>query len=98
MFKVHSIDTSQLTPFKVHTLANAAAVDAPFLVRTGIPSFVPKVQLSNFSVTTTSGTILVNWGDGLSDTVSSGVPVNHSFSCPGAPAAPGFWNNIQPCI
>jgi len=57
-----------------------------------------KVQLSNFSVTTTSGTILVNWGDGLSDTVSSGVPVNHSFSCPSAPAAPGFWNNIQPCI
>lgn len=59
---------------------------------------VPKVQLSNFSVTTTSGTILVNWGDGLSDTLSSAVPINHSFSCPGSPAAPGFWNNAQPCI
>jgi hypothetical protein len=57
-----------------------------------------KVQLSNFSVTTTSGTILVDWGDGLSETLSSAVPIDHSFSCPGDPAAPGFWNNIQPCI
>jgi hypothetical protein len=57
-----------------------------------------KVQLTSFSVTTTSGTILIDWGDGLSDTVLSVVDTNHSFSCPGAPAAPGFWNNIQPCI
>ena len=62
------------------------------------PTPIPQAQLSNFSVTTTSGTILVNWGDGLSDTLSSGIPINHSYICPGSPAAPGFWNNIQPCI
>jgi hypothetical protein len=62
------------------------------------PTPIPQVQLSNFSVTTTSGTILVNWGDGLSDTLSSGIPINHSYICPGSPAVPGFWNGIQPCI
>ena len=59
---------------------------------------IPQAQLSNFSATTTSGTILVDWGDGLSDTLSSGIPINHSYLCPGAPAAPGFWDNVQPCI
>jgi len=58
----------------------------------------PKVQLSNFSVTTTSGSIQVNWGDGLIDTLISGVAKNHSFSCPAFSGPAGLWNNVQPCL
>lgn len=56
------------------------------------------VQLFDFAVTTTSGAIFMQWSDGTSDTLSSGVTYDHSFFCPSSPAAPGFWNNIQPCI
>lgn len=59
---------------------------------------VSKVQLTNFSVTTTSGTILIDWGDGLSDTIPSGNVINHNFSCVPASAPEGLWNGVQPCI
>lgn len=54
--------------------------------------------LTGFTVTTNSGTISVNWGDSLSDTLASGVPKNHQFLCALASAPAGFWNNIQPCV
>lgn len=55
-------------------------------------------QLTNFSVTTTSGNILVDWGDGTSQTINSGVSVNHTFSCPDYSASNGLWNDINPCV
>lgn len=55
------------------------------------------IQINGFSVTTTSGTVQINWGDGESDTLASGVPISHTFFCPNAVAAAGFWNNIEPC-
>ena len=61
-------------------------------------SSVPRVQLSDFSVTTTSGTIQVNWGDETSETLTSDTPVNHIFRCVFTPAPMGIWNNVQPCI
>ncbi|NBP02278.1 MAG: hypothetical protein EBU90_19590 [Proteobacteria bacterium] len=61
-------------------------------------SSVAKVQLTNFSVTTTSGTIQVDWGDGFFETLTSGVAKNHSFSCPASPGPAGFWSNIEPCL
>ena len=58
-------------------------------------SFV-RANLNNFSVTTTSGTILVNWGDGTSDTINSDVPVNHQFMFIGEPPVnEGFWTGIS---
>jgi hypothetical protein len=56
-------------------------------------SFV-RANLLNFSVTTTSGTILVNWGDGTSDTINSGVPINHGFISEPIPNE-GFWSGIR---
>jgi hypothetical protein len=59
-------------------------------------SFVEAIRanLLNFSVTTTSGTILVNWGDGTSDTIDSGVPINHGFISEPIPNE-GFWSGIR---
>ena len=56
-------------------------------------------QLTNFSVTTTSGNILVNWGDGTANVINSNTPTNHTFFCPefSAPSST-FWNNINPCV
>jgi hypothetical protein len=51
-------------------------------------------SLNNFSVTTTSGTILVNWGDGTSDTINSGVPINHGFISEPIPNE-GFWSGVK---
>jgi hypothetical protein len=56
-------------------------------------SFV-RVNLFTFSVTTTSGTILVNWGDGTSDTINSGVQINHKF-VKGPQGNEGFWSGIM---
>jgi hypothetical protein len=56
-------------------------------------SFV-RANLFNFSVTTTSGTILVNWGDGTSDTINSNVPVNHGF-VKDPQGNEGFWSGIS---
>ncbi len=61
------------------------------------PSYDSAVQLNGFSVTTTSGTVQVNWGDNTSDTLTSGILINHTFLCPNGVAAAGFWNNIEPC-
>jgi hypothetical protein len=55
------------------------------------------VELNNFSITTTSGNISVNWGDGTSESINSKTPVNHTFFCPDYSAPTGFWNNINPC-
>lgn len=56
-------------------------------------------QLINFSVTTTSGNILVDWGDGTANTINSNTPTKHTFFCPefSAPSST-FWNNINPCV
>ena len=61
-------------------------------------SNAPRVQLSDFSITTTTGTIQVNWGDETSETLTSGTPVNHIFRCLYTSAPEGIWNNVQPCI
>jgi hypothetical protein len=57
-----------------------------------------QAQLINFSVTTSSGSILVEWGDGTSDTINSSSSINHTYFCPNTSAPLGFWNDIQPCI
>lgn len=55
-----------------------------------------KARLNNFLVTTTSGTILVNWGDDTSDTLNSGVPVNHIYSkLIVTDNDQGFWKYIE---
>jgi hypothetical protein len=54
-------------------------------------------RLVGFSVTTSSGTILVNWGDGSSRTIDSNTPTSHSYTCPDSPAQRGLWNDINPC-
>lgn len=38
-----------------------------------------KARLNNFSVTTTSGTILVDRGDDTSETINSGALVNKTY-------------------
>jgi len=52
--------------------------------------------LTGFSVTTSSGTITISWGDGTSDVTASNSPISHTFFCitsdPG-----GFWSQIDPC-
>jgi len=55
------------------------------------------VQLTGFRVTTTSGNILVDWGDGTSEFINSEASVNHTFYCPEYSAPTGFWNNINSC-
>lgn len=56
-------------------------------------------QLTGFSITTTSGNIFVEWGDGTSEFINSNTPVNHTFYCPDYSASPStFWNNINPCV
>lgn len=56
-------------------------------------------QLTGFRVTTTSGNILVEWGDGTSEFINSNIPVNHTFYCPDYSAPQStFWNNINPCL
>lgn len=57
------------------------------------------IVLTGFSVTTTSGNISVDWGDGTSESINSGVLVNHTFFCQYFPAPLStFWNNITPCV
>jgi hypothetical protein len=58
----------------------------------------PGSQLTGFSITTTSGNILVNWGDGTSESINSNTSVNHTFFCPDYSGPSGFWNNIDPCL
>jgi hypothetical protein len=69
------------------------------LCLTGIIPPVPPTgaSLVNFAVTTSSGTVNINWGDGTSNTVGSTVPVNHTFYCTSGPLG-GFWSNINPCL
>lgn len=57
-----------------------------------------RVQLINFSVTTSSGSVLIEWGDGTSNVVNSNTAITHNYFCPDNSAPSGFWNNIQPCI
>jgi hypothetical protein len=56
-------------------------------------------QLVNFSVTTTSGNVLVDWGDGTSIFINSNTPTNHTFFCPDYSAPTGnLWNDINTCV
>ena len=57
-----------------------------------------QATLSNFSVTTSSGSIFVQWGDGSVNDISSNTPTNHTYTCPEISEPFGFWNNIQPCL
>lgn len=57
-----------------------------------------QAQLINFSIITLSGSVLVEWGDGTSNTINSNSLTNHTYFCPSTSAPSGFWNNIQPCI
>jgi len=57
----------------------------------------PGSIISNFSVTTTSGTITVDWGDGTSQIISSSVPTSKSYLCPSITISGNFWKNINPC-
>jgi len=58
----------------------------------------PQIVLTNFSITTTSGTVLVNWGDNTTNVLESGVPITKTFYCPFNSTSEGFWNNISPCL
>jgi len=39
----------------------------------------PGATITNFKITTTSGTILINWGDGATDTVNSDQTINKTY-------------------
>ena len=57
-------------------------------------SFV-RASLINFSVRTNPwGTILVNWGDGTSDTINSRTQINHQFF-EEPQTNEGFWSGIS---
>ena len=66
----------------------------------GLPQYSgTRVTLVGFAVTTTTGAIDVNWGDGSFQTISSGVPVSHAFTCIDNNSIPaGLWNSVQTCI
>jgi hypothetical protein len=66
--------------FKVHSLDRSQLVSISIL--------------NNFSVTTTSGTINVTWGDGTSDVITSNTPVFHNFLL-SQNLLGGFWNFID---
>lgn len=53
--------------------------------------------LSNFTVTTTSGNVFVQWGDGISEFINSNTPTNHDYYCSTYSLLTGFWTNIDPC-
>jgi hypothetical protein len=53
--------------------------------------------LQNFSVTTTSGTITANWGDGQQDALASDQLAQHVYVCPQVTVGTGFWSGIDPC-
>jgi hypothetical protein len=55
-------------------------------------------DLIGFNITTTSGNILIIWGDDTQQTVLSDTSVSHDFFCPHTSASIGFWTNIDPCI
>lgn len=55
------------------------------------------IVLTNFKVTTTSGSIFVDWGDQVSQIIPSNTDTNHTFICQNASNLGGFWNNIEPC-
>jgi hypothetical protein len=66
-----------------------------------IPALIPPAcssDLTGFGITTTSGNILIDWGDGIQQTLSSGTVTSHDFFCPHTSAFIGFWTNINPCI
>jgi hypothetical protein len=54
-------------------------------------------QLTNFTVTTTSGNVFVQWGDGVSEFINSNTPTNHDYYCSTYSLLTGFWTNIDPC-
>jgi hypothetical protein len=57
-----------------------------------------QAQLIDFTVTTSSGDVLIEWGDGTSNILSSNVSISHGYHCPELSAPFSFWNNIEPCL
>jgi hypothetical protein len=56
-------------------------------------------QINGLILATTSGNILINWGDGTFEFVNSDASTNHKFYCPDySPSNGNFWNNINPCL
>jgi hypothetical protein len=56
-------------------------------------------ELTGFSIITTSGNILIDWGDGTSQFIDSNTLVNHTFYCSDySSSLSNFWDNINPCI
>ena len=62
------------------------------------PPVVTSVKLTNFSITTTTGNVFVEWGDGKSQFIDSNTPTNHDFYCSDYSLLGGFWNNINSCV
>ena len=52
----------------------------------------------NFNVGTSSGNILVSWGDGTVDTINRFTNTNHQYCCPDWSPPQAFWSNITVCI
>ncbi|NBP02281.1 MAG: hypothetical protein EBU90_19605 [Proteobacteria bacterium] len=83
------------TQFKVQYLSdfqNVLKVHVPPPEPTQVPA---GAILSNFSVTTTTGSITVNWGDFTSNNIASNTPITHQFYCPDDNSTTGFWTNIN---
>lgn len=55
-------------------------------------------QLIDFQITTSSGNIFVEWGDGTSEFINSDTATNHDYFCSNYSILSGFWNNIIPCV
>lgn len=75
---------------------NSTSIQNIFVGLYDIPPVL--TQLTNFSVTTTSGNVFVEWGDGTSEIINSDTPVNHTFYCSNVSILSGFWNNITTCV
>ena len=73
-----------------------SSTPTPTQSSTPTPTATPAVAiLSNFSVTTTTGSITVNWGDFSSNNIASNSPITHQFHCPDDNSTTGFWTNIN---
>lgn len=59
---------------------------------------LPGGIISDFTVGTTSGDILISWGDGAVETIPRFTAVDHQYCCPVQSSPQGFWSNITVCI
>lgn len=89
-----SSNTGNSNEIKYQYIANSQSNSAQNIF---IGLYLRAVKLTNFSITTTTGNVFVEWGDGKSQFIDSNTPTNHDFYCSDYSLLGGFWSNINPC-